>query len=80
MTNSNVFSGGYIHGETRINEGELRCKELLEYLNKMGVEKKVWLSEDATAITPKLTYDSKANQIVGLLLPLNRDGLPHTSR
>lgn len=64
----------------RVNEGELRCEELSVYLEHLKTVKTVWLAEDATAIVPKLNYDPKTNQIVGLLLPLNKNGCPTTFR
>lgn len=36
----------------------------------------VWISEDGTRITGRLQYDPGSNQIVGLLLPLDENGLP----
>lgn len=53
----------------RIIEGQIRAKELDEYLTKMKCSKHVWLSEDATVITSKVTYDPKTNQLIGLVLP-----------
>lgn len=64
----------------RVNEGELRCAELLAYLERLKTEKTVWLAEDATAIVPKINYDPKTNRLVGLLLPLNNNGCPITFR
>lgn len=60
----------------RVNEGELRCKELAKFLDDHKSKKIVWLSEDATAITPTIKYDSKTNQLVGILLPKNKNGCP----
>lgn len=37
----------------------------------MNCPKYVWLSEDATVITSKVTYDPKSNQLIGLVLPLD---------
>lgn len=59
-----------------MNEGELRSKELAEFLEEHETKKIVWISEDATAINPKIKYDPKTNQIVGILLPTNENGLP----
>lgn len=53
----------------RVVEGEIRAKELADYLTKMNCTKNVWLSVDATVITSKVTYDPNANQLVGLVLP-----------
>lgn len=61
----------------RVVEGELRCKELSDYLIKMNTVRSVWLSEDATAIVSKVKYDPVTNQIVGVVLPLNKsNGCP----
>lgn len=37
-----------------------------------------WLNEDATRISNKIQFDPSSNQIVGLVLPLNDDGIPTT--
>lgn len=61
----------------RMIEGQLRTKELSEYLDRMKTPRLVWLSEDATAIVSKVKYDPKTNQMVGLLLPLDeKNGCP----
>lgn len=58
-------------------EGELRCKQLNEYLEHLKLKKIVWLSEDATGIVLKIEYDPSTNQIIGLVLPLNSEtGIP----
>lgn len=63
----------------KIVEGELRCQELSDYLDKLNAPRKVWLSEDASGIVSKVVYDSTTNQLVGLVLPLDkRTGLPIT--
>lgn len=60
-------------------EGQLRCEELNQYLEKVRAEKVVWISEDATAIVPKVNYDAVTDELVGLALPLNQDnGCPVT--
>lgn len=40
----------------RVVEGQLRCVELNDYLEKMKTEKSVLLSEDGTVIISKITY------------------------
>lgn len=62
--------------KSHVIEGELRCKELVEFLNEHKTKKVVWLSEDATAIIPTCKYDPATNQIVGVLLPKIRNGCP----
>lgn len=49
----------------RIIEGELRCKELNGYLERVKTGKIVWIAEDGTAITPKINYDSTTDELVG---------------
>lgn len=66
-------------GKSKIIEGELRCKELSEYLDKHNAPREVWISEDASGIVAKVMYDSTTNQIVGLVLPTNKNtGMPET--
>lgn len=61
----------------KIIEGQLRCKELRNYLESLKVEKCVWLSEDASGIVAKIEYDPQTNQMVGLVLPIDSStGLP----
>lgn len=62
--------------KTRVIEGQLRCSELSNYLDKFNAVKSVWLAEDATAIVSKISYDPCTNQLVGLLLPLDNNGCP----
>lgn len=62
----------------RVVEGKLRAKELSEYLDKIGSEKTVWISEDGTALVPKVNYDVVTDSIVGLVLPINEQtGMPN---
>lgn len=64
------------NNKSQVIEGELRCRELCEFLEKHKADKSVWLAEDATAIVPKIQYDPTTNQLVGILLPMNAKGLP----
>lgn len=58
-------------------EGEMRCKELAEYLTKLKAPMEVWIAEDASGIIPNVAYDPNTNQIVGLVLPTDgRTGMP----
>lgn len=60
-----------------IIEGELRCQKLVKYLKKTNSPKSVFLSEDGSGIVKKIVYDSRSNQLVGLVLPLNEsNGMP----
>lgn len=61
----------------RIIEGELRSKELKEYLERLRLKKCVWLCEDASGINSSIQFDSATNQMVGLVLPLHEGtGMP----
>lgn len=60
----------------QVNEGELRCCQLAEYLNQINAPKKVWLSEDASGIIAQVTYDPSKNQLIGLVLPNDKNGMP----
>lgn len=78
-TNTNLFPlVAYINrNKCRIIEGQLRCKELLDYLRRMKVELRVWLCEDATGINAKIEYHPSTNQLVGIVLPLDpSSGMP----
>lgn len=69
---------GYISEyKTKITEGELRCKDLVHYLETVKAKKYVWLSEDASGVVAKVEFDSKSNQMIGLVLPSNPStGMP----
>lgn len=60
---------GISQHKSRIVEGEIRAKELAEYLKKMNCSNDVWISEDATVITSKIIYDPKSDELIGLVLP-----------
>lgn len=61
---------------SRVYEGVLRCEELAIYLKQRNLDPVVSLSVDATRVEGKPQYDSKTNQIVGFVLPLDENGLP----
>lgn len=63
----------------QIVEGEMRTNELLQYLQSRNLPLQISLSEDATRITPKISYDPKTNQLAGFALPLDTNGMPMTS-
>lgn len=64
-------------GKERITEGELRCAQLLKYLEQTKSPKQISLSEDASGIVKKVTYDTSSNQLVGIVLPINNvNGMP----
>lgn len=58
-------------------EGEIRAKELHEYLVKRKLPMSVWLSEDGSGIVPKIDYNSANSQLVGQVLPIDEiSGIP----
>lgn len=60
-------------------EGELRCKELSEYLDKLNTKKYVWLCEDGSGINASMKFDPITNQIIGAVLPINQiTGIPES--
>lgn len=65
------------HNKARFNEGQLRTKELANYLEQLKLPKKVWICEDATGIIAKVEYDPASDQIVGIPLPMDSvTGMP----
>lgn len=61
----------------RIVEGELRSRELKNYLDVLGLPKCVWICEDASGIVAGVKHDPSTNQLVGLVLPLDSNtGIP----
>lgn len=79
MVDLNFFSVNHIHLDKKVLiEGEFRCNELKDHLEKYNCGMSVFLSEDASGIVKRVTYDPKTNQIVGLVLPFNEDGMPKT--
>lgn len=72
------FSVNRIHTDKeRITEGELRINELRQYLENLNVPKTIFLSEDASGVLKRVVYDSRSNQMIGIVLPLNeKNGIP----
>ncbi|XP_031620752.1 uncharacterized protein LOC116339177 [Contarinia nasturtii] len=63
--------------KTRIVEGDLRCKELLQYLTERNAGTDILLSEDASGIVSKIQYDSVSNHLIGIVLPFDEvNGCP----
>lgn len=62
----------------KIIEGSLRCEELKQHLTQSGSKMAVFLSEDASGVVKRVVYDPKTNELVGIVLPLKRDGMPRT--
>lgn len=46
------------------------------YLEKINAPRTIWLSEDATVITQKVVYDVRTNQLIGIVLPFDGNGMP----
>ncbi|KAJ6649437.1 hypothetical protein Bhyg_04672 [Pseudolycoriella hygida] len=59
-----------------IIEGKVRSKELGAFLIKRNLPMKVWLSEDSTKNVNKIEYDETTDQLVGLVLPMDSNGMP----
>lgn len=72
MWSAMIFTVNYIsRSKCRIIEGQLRCQELANYLDKMDLPKCVWICEDGSGINAKTEYDPYTNQLIGLVLPTN---------
>ncbi|KAK3918488.1 Protein mom-2 [Frankliniella fusca] len=77
-----VLSTVAAHAEKTTNhivEGEFRFPELVQYLEDRKLGKEIWLSEDGTRIKVQVQYDTRTNQLVGLVPQLDRNGLPKVS-
>lgn len=59
-----------------VAEGVLRADELSQYLTEMNAPKHIWLSEDASGIISRFSYHSPSNNLVGIVLPLDVNGMP----
>lgn len=62
--------------QPKIIEGLPRFRELLIYLKERNLPLAVSLSEDGTRIEGRVQYDSKKNQLVGFVLPIDDNGMP----
>lgn len=60
---------------TAIEEGEFDFKGLSMYLEKINLERIIWIAEDATRVKSKIEYNSNTNKVVGFVLPLE-NGIP----
>lgn len=57
--------------------GILRTAELLQYLNERNLPKIVSASEDMTRIVGRVQFDSRSNQLYGMVEPINsKTGMP----
>lgn len=59
-----------------VKEGTFRFNEIKERIIQRGENLFVHISEDDTKLSERLRYDSKTDQVLGLQLPLNDDGVP----
>lgn len=67
----------FIQNTKVITEGVMRPFELELYLRHRNLPLTVTISEDATRIQGRVQYDSRSNQIVGFVLPIDpTNGLP----
>ena len=57
-------------------EGACRIEDLKTFLKARNLTNKVWLSEDATRLCNKVQYDSNTNQLIGFVLPLDKNAMP----
>lgn len=62
--------------QPKIIEGLPRFRELLIYLKERNLPLAVSLCEDGTRIEGRVQYDSKKNQLVGFVLPIDDNGMP----
>lgn len=71
----------FLNDSPSIVEGELRSTELARFLVENNYKNQIWLSEDATKIVSRIKYNSKTNNIIGLVLPLNNEtGMPELNK
>lgn len=66
----------YLAALERTDEGEIRFNRISEYIKKNDELPFVVIGEDDTKLSERPRYDAKNDEIVGLQLPLDRNGLP----
>jgi hypothetical protein len=57
-------------------EGELQLEQLNQFLHENHYPKKIWISEDGTKIVDKILYNDRHNNMVGIVLPFDENGMP----
>ena len=62
----------FLNDKPNVKEGSLRSQELVSYLIEYNLKHQVWLAEDGTKIISRLKYSTKYNNIVGLVLPIDK--------
>lgn len=66
---------------SKITEASLRTEELYTYLSNRKYHKKIFVSEDQTALINRPEYDQKTNSIVGFVAPIDdKTGFPTTGQ
>lgn len=66
----------YLSAHERTNEGEVRFKQIAEYIKFNDELPFIVISEDDTKTSERPRYDPTNDEITGLQLPLDKDGLP----
>ena len=64
------------HEKAPVVEGMLRVNDLKKFLVERNYPLFIYISEDATRIIKRVQYDSKTNQCVGFVLPINSNSMP----
>lgn len=63
----------YLYSSRNFVEGEFTFKELADFITHEQTVPYVWVSEDDTKCVSALRYNSKADTVVGLVLPTNEE-------
>ena len=70
-----IIQASISNSDNHLTEGLFNYDGIQNYFNpyqsKLG-----FIAEDATAVVPKVTYDSTSNTFIGFALPLDRKGFP----
>lgn len=66
----------FIYDSRPIVEGEVRAEELKKELEERKLPLKVWISEDGTRCTGKVQYNPKTNELIGFVLPKDKNSMP----
>lgn len=61
-----LFIAKYINQQKKnVIKGDIRVKELAEYLDMLKAPKKVQISEDGSGIVSTVLFDVATNQLIG---------------
>jgi hypothetical protein len=66
----------FVEKQENMMEGILQIKQLQKFLDDNKYTKKIWLSEDGTKIIEKIQFDGRNNQLVGIVLAFDKNGMP----